>query len=218
MSRVEAGPVGGLVDHLFGRGLHRLGDPFRILGGECAHLDRHDAVVLRIAQRGGFRGIQNKSLVDIIQLECLSQNSLVLRVTNGPLSGKIWINNGEVIDAESYSSTRSVTTADGKAYTASALIVASGLRNKVLGIPGEEAFQGKGVIHCAFCDAGLYRGQNVVVCGGGDAGFKLPQVVGGAGEQRMHGADAPAHVHRRFELYQRRTDHHAHVVGGTDHH
>ena len=47
----------------------------------------------------GFRGIQNKSLVDIIQLECLSQNSLVLRVTNGPLSGKIWINNGEVTDA-----------------------------------------------------------------------------------------------------------------------
>lgn len=47
----------------------------------------------------GFRGVQNKSLVDIIQLECISQNSLVLRVTNGPLSGKIWINNGEVIDA-----------------------------------------------------------------------------------------------------------------------
>lgn len=49
--------------------------------------------------QSGFRGIQNKSLVDIIQLECISKNSLVLRVTNGPLSGKIWIQNGEVIDA-----------------------------------------------------------------------------------------------------------------------
>jgi CheY-like chemotaxis protein len=47
----------------------------------------------------GFRGVQSKSLVDIIQLECISQNSLVLRVTNGPLIGKIWINNGEIIDA-----------------------------------------------------------------------------------------------------------------------
>lgn len=47
----------------------------------------------------GFRGLQNKSLVDIIQLECLSQNSLVLRITNGPLTGQIWIQNGEVIDA-----------------------------------------------------------------------------------------------------------------------
>ena len=47
----------------------------------------------------GFRGVQNKSLVDIIQLECISQNSLVLRITNGPLTGKIWIQSGDVIDA-----------------------------------------------------------------------------------------------------------------------
>ena len=49
---------------------------------------------------GGFRGVQSKSLVDIIQLECLSQSSSVLKVTNGPLAGKIWFLNGEVIDAE----------------------------------------------------------------------------------------------------------------------
>lgn len=49
---------------------------------------------------GGFRGIQSKSLVDIIQLECLSQSSSVLRITNGTLEGKIWIDHGDVIDAE----------------------------------------------------------------------------------------------------------------------
>jgi len=48
----------------------------------------------------GFRGVQNKSLMDIIQLECISQNSTVLRITNGALSGKIWIQTGELIDAE----------------------------------------------------------------------------------------------------------------------
>ena len=48
----------------------------------------------------GFRGVQSKSLVDIIQLECLSQSSSVLRITNGPLIGKIWINHGELYDAE----------------------------------------------------------------------------------------------------------------------
>ena len=48
----------------------------------------------------GFRGVQSKSLVDIIQLECLSQSSSVLRITNGPLTGKIWIQDGELIDAE----------------------------------------------------------------------------------------------------------------------
>ncbi len=48
----------------------------------------------------GFRGVQSKSLVDIIQLECISQSSSVLRITNGGLIGKIWIHEGEVIDAE----------------------------------------------------------------------------------------------------------------------
>src|SRR6059058_620571 len=50
--------------------------------------------------KGGFRGVQSKSLVDIIQLECLSQSSTVLKITNGPAEGKIWIQNGEVIHAE----------------------------------------------------------------------------------------------------------------------
>jgi CheY-like chemotaxis protein len=48
----------------------------------------------------GFRGIQSKSLMDIIQMECLSQNSLVLRITRGSLVGRIWIQNGELVDAE----------------------------------------------------------------------------------------------------------------------
>ena len=48
----------------------------------------------------GFRGIQSKSLVDIIQLECISQSSSVLRITNGQSTGKVWIQDGEVIDSE----------------------------------------------------------------------------------------------------------------------
>jgi DNA-binding NarL/FixJ family response regulator len=49
---------------------------------------------------GGFRGIQNKSLMDIIQMECLSRNSTLLRLTRGPLVAKIWLQDGELIDAE----------------------------------------------------------------------------------------------------------------------
>jgi CheY-like chemotaxis protein len=48
----------------------------------------------------GFRGVQSKSLMDIIQLECISQSSSVLRITNGLVSGKIWIQGGELVDAE----------------------------------------------------------------------------------------------------------------------
>jgi DNA-binding NarL/FixJ family response regulator len=48
----------------------------------------------------GFRGVQSKSLMDIIQMECLSRTSTVLRVTHGPLVARLWIHDGELIDAE----------------------------------------------------------------------------------------------------------------------
>jgi len=50
-------------------------------------------------ENGGFRGVQSKSLVDLIQLECLSHSSSVLKIINGSVEGRIWIQNGEVIDA-----------------------------------------------------------------------------------------------------------------------
>jgi CheY-like chemotaxis protein len=49
---------------------------------------------------GGFRGIQSKSLMDIIQMECLSRSSTVLRITRGSLVAKLWLQDGELIDAE----------------------------------------------------------------------------------------------------------------------
>ena len=77
----------------------------------------------------------------------------------------------EVIEVAAYSGCLSVTCADGRAYTSSVVIHAGGLHSKKLGIPGEDQFQGKGMIHCAMCDAGLYRDRVVAVCGGGNAGL-----------------------------------------------
>src|SRR5438477_6681862 len=51
-------------------------------------------------EEGGFRGVQSKSLMELIQMECLSQSSTVLRITRGSVTGRIWISSGEVIDAE----------------------------------------------------------------------------------------------------------------------
>jgi CheY-like chemotaxis protein len=58
-----------------------------------------------VNSEGGFRGMQSKSLVDLIQLECLSQSSAVLHITQGAVSGKIWVQDGEIIDAAAASFT-----------------------------------------------------------------------------------------------------------------
>ncbi|MGE9294543.1 MAG: thioredoxin-disulfide reductase [Puniceicoccales bacterium] len=57
-----------------------------------------------------------------------------------------------------------------KTYETRTLIVATGARPRLLGIPGEkEMFGGKGVTTCATCDGAFYRGMDVVVVGGGDS-------------------------------------------------
>ncbi|MCD6074600.1 MAG: Thioredoxin-disulfide reductase [Rhodospirillales bacterium] len=73
-----------------------------------------------------------------------------------------------------------VKTGDGD-YTAKALILATGASLKTLDIPGEEEFKGRGVSHCASCDAPLLRGQPAVVVGGGDSALQEALTLANAG-------------------------------------
>src|SRR5205085_8486417 len=64
---------------------------------------------------------------------------------------------------------RVVSTADGREYRSWAVLLALGSTYRRLGIPGEEDFIGAGVHFCATCDGPFYRGQDVLVIGGGNS-------------------------------------------------
>ena len=62
-----------------------------------------------------------------------------------------------------------MVNAQSEPLKARAVIVAAGSRLRSLGVPGEEAFLGRGVSHCASCDGHFFSGQDVCVIGGGDS-------------------------------------------------
>jgi len=57
-------------------------------------------------------------------------------------------------------------------YTGKALIVSTGAKAKMLGLPGERQYLGRGVSTCATCDGFFFRGQELAVVGGGDSALE----------------------------------------------
>ncbi len=65
----------------------------------------------------------------------------------------------------------SITT-NRDAYEAAAVLVATGGARRKLAIPGADQYENKGITYCASCDGPMFSGQDVVVVGGGNAGFE----------------------------------------------
>ena len=88
----------------------------------------------------------------------------------------------EIIDGELVSKIEKVgdlpkghftlTTKNGKTFESKTVLVTSGSRRRRLGIPGEDKYDGKGVVFCSTCDAPLFKGKAVAIVGGGNAGLE----------------------------------------------
>lgn len=70
-----------------------------------------------------------------------------------------------------------LTDQECRTHHPEAIIVASGGSPRKLGVPGEEELVGRGVSRCATCDGGFFRGQDVVVVGGGNGAVQEALVL-----------------------------------------
>ena len=110
-----------------------------------------------------------------------------------------WLNKAEVemIPEEVTSLTKKddifhLETPEGK-YAAKTVIIASGTKERQLGLPNEEKLFGHGVSYCAVCDGHFFKGQDVLMIGGGNTALK----------EAIYMADLAHHVyliHRRNEF------------------
>ena len=101
---------------------------------------------------------------------------------------------GDLITSVDFSKRPFVAQSDsGTEYVADAIILATGARAKWLGLPSEDKFKGFGVSACATCDGFFYRGQEIVVIGGGNTAVEEALFL-------TNFASKVTLVHRRDEL------------------
>lgn len=80
--------------------------------------------------------------------------------------------NGFVVDIEDKNRPFEIELKDGTTVSTDSVIVASGASARTLGVEGEDELMGYGVSTCATCDGAFFRGEDMIVVGGGDAAFE----------------------------------------------
>lgn len=78
---------------------------------------------------------------------------------------------GNVMDIIDEGKIKKVVT-DQATYSTYAVIIATGTKERKVGVPGEDDFYGKGISYCAVCDGALYKGKDMVVIGGGNSALE----------------------------------------------
>ena len=61
---------------------------------------------------------------------------------------------------------------DSGTFTAKSLVIATGAKHRLLGLPSESKFIGEGISFCAVCDGAFYEGKTVAVIGGGNSALQ----------------------------------------------
>ncbi len=82
------------------------------------------------------------------------------------------VEHGVVADVDDTDRPFRVELTNGDVYTCDAFIAASGASARTLGVPGEDELMGYGVSTCATCDGAFFRGEDMLVVGGGDAAME----------------------------------------------
>lgn len=146
------------------------GGPAGLTAGIYAQRGRLKTVLLEKALIGGQIAVS-----DIIEnypgFPSISGAGLMAEFERHARGFGLEIRMAEVLSIEDRGREKVLKTTEGD-MVAKAVIVATGAKPKILGIPGEREFTGRGVSYCATCDGPFFKDGRVMVVGGGDTAVK----------------------------------------------
>lgn len=85
----------------------------------------------------------------------------------------------KAIGIEDHGTCKVVLTEEGSRFEARAVVIATGVKHRMLGLPGEKELVGSGISFCAVCDGDFYRGQTVCMAGGGNSALQEAILLSG---------------------------------------
>ena len=86
---------------------------------------------------------------------------------------------------------KTVETAEGSTFEGKTVIIATGVKHRMLGLPGEKELVGEGISFCAVCDGDFYKGKVVCVAGGGNSALQEAILLADKAERLIMLQDLP---------------------------
>lgn len=131
---------------------------------------------LLIAESFGGQSVESNEIQNWIGTPAISGLDLAKNLKEHVkkyADGFVDIKEGERVNKIQQLTDNKFTITTGKGiYKTKAILVTTGSSRKKLDVPGAKELEGKGITYCASCDGPFFEGKDVVVVGGGNAGFE----------------------------------------------
>ena len=127
-----------------------------------------------VIEKNGFGGqiAYSPKVENIPGTQLISGTEFADKITEQAMALGAEVELENVIRVEAQGDVKKVYTEEGSCFEGKTLILAVGVKHRMLGLPGEEELVGKGLSFCAVCDGAFYAGQETVMIGGGNSALQ----------------------------------------------
>ncbi|BES66249.1 hypothetical protein SANA_26880 [Gottschalkiaceae bacterium SANA] len=146
-----------------------------IVGGGPAGLNaalyakRKGLLVGILAERIGGQVLDTSSVENYLGFPSETGQKLMEKFTSHVEELKVPVKENVLVTGIDGGRIKKIHTNIEETFQAKAVILATGSKPRMLNVPGEKEFLGRGVAYCAICDGPLFAGMDVIVAGGGNS-------------------------------------------------